>query len=80
MLEYPMKLGILEVQRRGNLADSDPRLQVKAFQIEFPAKFPTAARLLYESSGPGQPRRFFQIGLRHVFFGLNFCERLNNHA
>jgi hypothetical protein len=28
MLEYPMKSGILEVQRRGNLADSDPRLQV----------------------------------------------------
>ena len=28
MLEYPMKSGILELQRRGNLADSDPRLQV----------------------------------------------------
>jgi hypothetical protein len=27
LLEYPMKSGILEVQRRGNLADSDLRLQ-----------------------------------------------------
>jgi hypothetical protein len=29
MLEYPMKSGILEVQRRGNLADLDFKHEVK---------------------------------------------------
>jgi hypothetical protein len=28
MLEYPIKSGIFEMQRRGNLADSDLRLQI----------------------------------------------------
>jgi hypothetical protein len=33
LLEYPIESGIFEVQRRENLADSDPRLQLRCLGI-----------------------------------------------
>ena len=57
MLEYPMKSGILEVQRRGNLADSDPRLPTKRHVNIVDTKVGTAT--VSESASEITARRYW---------------------